>query len=152
MKTMRNEYRDLKKENDLIFSTLAEYDRDTITEIIGVVDNTRGIGYEVELVLLEHVVQKFAGGTLAIQHEDWERLQLAQCNRAVFHRKIGLIGDEYIVEFAQHMDILRSTEPGVWIVRQNKIDLTVVQKPRTFDGGTVGNLDVDIRVALVKFA
>ena len=32
MKTMRNEYRDLKKENDLIFSTLAEYDRDTITE------------------------------------------------------------------------------------------------------------------------
>ena len=28
MKTMRNEYRDLKKENDLIFSTLAEYDRD----------------------------------------------------------------------------------------------------------------------------
>ena len=50
------------------------------------------------------------------------------------------------------MDILRSTEPGVWIVRQNKIDLTVVQKPRTLDGGTVGNLDVDIRVALVKFA
>lgn len=40
MKTMRNEYRDLKKENDLIFSTLAEYDRDTITEIISVVDNT----------------------------------------------------------------------------------------------------------------
>ena len=82
-------------------------------------------------MLLEHVVQKFAGGTLAIQHEDWERLQLVQCNRVVFHRKIGLIGDEYIVEFAQHMDILRSTEPGVWIVRQNKIDLTVVQKPRT---------------------
>ena len=50
MKTMRNEYRDLKKENDLIFSTLAEYDRDTITEIISVVDNTRGIGYEIELV------------------------------------------------------------------------------------------------------
>jgi len=48
MKTMRNEYRDLKKENDLIFSTLAEYDRDTITEIISVVDNTRGIGYEIE--------------------------------------------------------------------------------------------------------
>lgn len=47
---MRNEYRDLKKENDLIFSTLAEYDRDTITEIISVVDNTRGIGYEIELV------------------------------------------------------------------------------------------------------
>ena len=103
-------------------------------------------------MLLEHVVQKFAGGTLAIQHEDWECLQLAQCNRAVFHRKIGLIGDEYIVEFAQHMDILRSTEPGVWIVRKNKIDLTVVQKTRTFDGGTVGNLDVDIRVTLVKFA
>lgn len=50
MKTIRNEYRELKKENDLIFSTLAEYDRDTITEIISVVDNTRGIGYEVELV------------------------------------------------------------------------------------------------------
>ena len=43
MKTMRNEYRDLKKENDLIFSTLAEYDRDTITEIISVADNTRGM-------------------------------------------------------------------------------------------------------------
>lgn len=50
MKTIRNEYRDLKKENDLVFSTLAECDRDTITEIISVVDNTRGIGYEVELV------------------------------------------------------------------------------------------------------
>ena len=50
MKTMRNEYRDLKKENDLIFSTLAEYDRDTITEIISVVDNTRGIGYEICLL------------------------------------------------------------------------------------------------------
>ena len=50
MKTMRNEYRDLKKENDLIFSTLAEYDRDTITEIISVADNTRGIGYEIELI------------------------------------------------------------------------------------------------------
>ena len=37
MKTMRNEYRDLKKENDLIFSTLAEYDRDTITDLISVV-------------------------------------------------------------------------------------------------------------------
>ena len=50
MKTMRNEYRDLKKENDLIFSTLAEYDRDTITEIISVADNTCGIGYEIELI------------------------------------------------------------------------------------------------------
>ena len=50
MKTIRNEYRDLKKENDLVFSTLAECDRDTITEIISVVDNTRGIGYEIELV------------------------------------------------------------------------------------------------------
>lgn len=103
-------------------------------------------------MLLEHVVQKFAGGTLAIQHEDRERLQLVQCNRAVFHREIGFISDEYIVEFAQHMDILRSTEPGVWIIRQDKINLSVVQKPCTFDGGTVGNFDVDIRVALVKFA
>ena len=50
MKTMRNEYRDLKKRERPDFSTLAEYDRDTITEIISVVDNTRGIGYEVELV------------------------------------------------------------------------------------------------------
>ena len=50
MKTIRNEYRELKKENDLIFSTLAECDRDTITEIISVVDNTHGIQYEVELV------------------------------------------------------------------------------------------------------
>ncbi len=50
MKTIRNEYRGLKKENDLIFSTLAECDRNTITDIIGVIDNTRGIGYEVELV------------------------------------------------------------------------------------------------------
>ena len=47
---MRNEYRDLKKENDLIFSTLAEYDRDTITDILDTVNNTRGLGYEVELV------------------------------------------------------------------------------------------------------
>ena len=50
MKSIRNEYRELKKENDLIFSTLAECDRDTITEIISVVDNTCGIGYEIELI------------------------------------------------------------------------------------------------------
>lgn len=60
MKTMRNEYRDLKKENDLIFSTLAEYDRDTITEIISVVDNTRGIGYEIELIRKDLIAH---GGT-----------------------------------------------------------------------------------------
>lgn len=47
---MRNEYRDLKKENALIFSTLAEYDRDAITYILDTVNNTRGLGYEVELV------------------------------------------------------------------------------------------------------
>ena len=50
MKSIRNEYRELKKENDLIFSTLAECDRDTITEIISVADNTCGIGYEIELI------------------------------------------------------------------------------------------------------
>ena len=50
MKTLRNEYRDLKKENDLIFSTLAECDRDTIKDILHTVSNTRGIQYEVELV------------------------------------------------------------------------------------------------------
>lgn len=50
MKTLRNEYRDLKKENDLIFSTLAECDRDTITGILNTISNTRGINYEVELV------------------------------------------------------------------------------------------------------
>lgn len=50
MKSIRSEYRDLKKENDLIFSTLSECDRDTITDIIGVIDNTRGLQYEIELV------------------------------------------------------------------------------------------------------
>ena len=48
--TIRNEYKQLKKENDLIFSTLAECDRDTITDIINTISNTRGINYEVELV------------------------------------------------------------------------------------------------------
>ena len=56
MKTIRNEYRDLKKENDLIFSTLAEYDRDTITDIIDTINNTRGIQYEVELVRKDLIV------------------------------------------------------------------------------------------------
>lgn len=48
--TIRNEYKQLKKENDLIFSTLAECDRDTITGIVNTISNTRGINYEVELV------------------------------------------------------------------------------------------------------
>lgn len=61
MKTMRNEYRDLKKENDLIFSTLAEYDRDTITEIISVADNARGIGYEIELIRKDLIAMGGAG-------------------------------------------------------------------------------------------
>ena len=48
--TIRNEYKQLKKENDLIFSTLAECDRDTITGIVNTINNTCGINYEVELV------------------------------------------------------------------------------------------------------
>lgn len=48
--TIRNEYKQLKQENDLIFSTLADCDRDTITGIINTISNTRGINYEVELV------------------------------------------------------------------------------------------------------
>lgn len=50
MKIIRNEYKQLKRENDLTFSTLAECDRDTITGIVNTISNTRGIGYEVELV------------------------------------------------------------------------------------------------------
>lgn len=50
MKTIRNEYHDLKKENDLVFSTLTECDRDTITDILSTISNTRGINYDVELV------------------------------------------------------------------------------------------------------
>ena len=50
MKTIRNEYKQLKKENDLIFSTLAECDRDTITDIVNTIRQSRGINYEVELV------------------------------------------------------------------------------------------------------
>ena len=56
MKSIRNEYRELKKENDLIFSTLAECDRDTITEIISVVDNTCGIGSEARHDYLPSVI------------------------------------------------------------------------------------------------
>ena len=48
--TIRNEYKQLKKENDLIFSTLTECDRDTITGIVNTINNTCGINYEVELV------------------------------------------------------------------------------------------------------
>lgn len=48
--TIRNEYKQLKKENDLIFSTLAECDRDTITGIVNTISNTCGINYEIELV------------------------------------------------------------------------------------------------------
>ena len=48
--TIRNEYKQLKKENDLIFSTLAECDRDTITGIVNTISNTNGINYEIELV------------------------------------------------------------------------------------------------------
>ena len=46
----RNEYKQLKQENNLIFSTLAERDRDTITDIVNTISNSRGINYEVELV------------------------------------------------------------------------------------------------------
>lgn len=50
MKRIRNEYRELKKENDLLSSTLAECDRDAITDIVNTISNTCGINYEVELV------------------------------------------------------------------------------------------------------
>ena len=48
--TIRHEYKQLKKENDIIFSTLAECDRDTITGIVNTISNTNGINYEIELV------------------------------------------------------------------------------------------------------
>lgn len=50
MKTIRNEYKQLKQENNLIFSTLAECDQDTITDILNTISNSRGINYDVELV------------------------------------------------------------------------------------------------------
>ena len=37
----RNEYKQLKQENNLIFSTLAECDRDTITDILNTISNSR---------------------------------------------------------------------------------------------------------------
>ena len=63
--TIRNEYKQLKQENDLIFSTLADCDRDTITGIINTINNSRGINYEVELVrkdLIAMAASAEAGG------------------------------------------------------------------------------------------
>lgn len=63
--TIRNEYKQLKKENDLIFSTLAECDRDTITGIVNTISNTCGINYEIELVrkdLIAMAASAEAGG------------------------------------------------------------------------------------------
>lgn len=63
--TIRNEYKQLKKENDLIFSTLAECDRDTITGIVNTISNTSGINYEIELVrkdLIAMAASAEAGG------------------------------------------------------------------------------------------
>lgn len=63
--TIRNEYKQLKKENDLIFSTLAECDRDTITGIVNTISNTNGINYEIELVrkdLIAMAASAEAGG------------------------------------------------------------------------------------------
>ena len=63
--TIRNEYKQLKQENDLIFSTLADCDRDTITGIINTISNSRGINYEVELVrkdLIAMAASAEAGG------------------------------------------------------------------------------------------
>ena len=65
MKTIRNEYRALKQENDLIFSTLAECDQDTITDILRTISNSRGINYDVELVrkdLIAMAANAEAGG------------------------------------------------------------------------------------------
>lgn len=62
---IRNEYKQLKKENDLIFSTLAECDRDTITGIVNTISNTCGINYEIELVrkdLIAMAASAEAGG------------------------------------------------------------------------------------------
>ena len=61
----RNEYKQLKQENNLIFSTLAERDRDTITDIVNTISNSRGINYEVELVrkdLIAMAASAEAGG------------------------------------------------------------------------------------------
>ena len=63
--TIRNEYKQLKRENDLIFSTLADCDRDTITGIINTISNSRGMNYEIELVrkdLIAMAASAEAGG------------------------------------------------------------------------------------------
>ena len=62
----RNEYKQLKQENNLIFSTLAECDRDTITDILNTVSNSRGINYDVELVRKDLIAMAASAITMTV--------------------------------------------------------------------------------------
>ena len=52
------------------------------------------------------MVQEFAGGALPVQHQDGVCLQLLQADRLALQREILLIGDEDVVKFIDHPDVL----------------------------------------------
>ena len=73
------------------------------------------------------MVQEFAGGALPVQHQDRVCLELLQADCLALQREILLIGDEDIVKFVDHPDVLRIGEAGVGIVGDDEINLSVFQ-------------------------
>jgi len=67
--------------------------------------------YQIQLVLLKHAVQKFAGSAFAIQHQDGIGLQFLQCDHSVFQGKIRFICHKYIGKIMDDLYILRIGQP-----------------------------------------
>ena len=54
--------------------------------------------HQVKLMLLEHAVEKFAGGAFFVQHEDRIGLKLLQAQLPALQGKKFLIGGKYVVK------------------------------------------------------
>ena len=59
---------------------------------------------EVQLVLLEEVVQEFAGGAFAVEHHDRIIEKLGECEGLILQREVLGACDEDIAEFADGTD------------------------------------------------
>lgn len=106
--------------------------------------------HQIQLMLLEHTVEKLAGGAFSVQHEDRVFLKLLEADPFSFQRKIMLIRYENIRKFPEAADILGIGKAGIGIVGDDEIRLAILQKMSAFDGSLVIYFNMYIGIVFVE--
>ena len=97
-------YRVLIVEDDPQIAKInAEYLREAGFEVAGNAENAAKAmelleSTPIQLMLLEKLMEVFAGGALAVQHQDRILLQIAKGQRLVFQVKVPAAGHKYIMK------------------------------------------------------